>query len=195
MKTISKKIVCILLSLLLIGQAVVMLAACDKSDADPEKTPLTLSTEALDGVFNPFSYTSGADGGVVGQTQLGMLNIDKEGNIVAGWDQPCVAEAYSVVTTGKANPNDDKDFSNYYTDYYFAIKKGVKFSDGTDLTIEDVLFYLYVYLDPVYTGSSTMYSIDIQGLSKYRTQSAADDAQTNLNQQAQAQGIARVNRL
>lgn len=40
-----------------------------------------------------------------------------------------------------------------------------------------------------------MYSIDIQGLSKYRTQSDADDAQNNLNQQAQAQGVARVNRL
>ena len=192
MKTISKKIVCILLSLLLVGQAVVMLAACNKGSADPEKTPLTLSTDALDGVFNPFSYTSGADGGVVSQTQLGLLTIDETGTVVAGWDQPTVAEAYSVKQTGKPNPADEKDFSNYYTDYYIALKNGVKFSDGSEITIKDVLFNMYVYLDPVYTGSSTMYSIDIQGLSKYRTQSADDDAQTNTNQYAQQRGWARV---
>ena len=33
-----------------------------------------------------------------------------------------------------------------------------------------MLFNLYVYLDPVYTGSSTMYSTDIVGLQDYRTQ-------------------------
>ena len=195
MKTTSKKLVCILLSLLLVGQVVIMLAACDKK-LDPETSPLVLSTDALDGVFNPFSYTSGADGGVVGQTQLGMLNIDEKGDIVAGWDQPSVAEAYSVVTKGtEADYDKDGDYSNYYTDYYFVIKNGIKFSDGTDLTIKDVLFNLYVYLDPVYTGSSTMYSIDIQGLSRYRTQSADDNAQENTNEQAQSQGYQRVQRL
>ena len=193
MKTTSKRLICILLSLLLVGQAVVLLAACDKGSADPETTPLTLSTDALDGVFNPFSYTSGADGGVVGQTQLGMLTIDEKGNVVAGWDQPTVAEAYSVVTDNRPNPYDDKDFSTYYTDYYFVIKDGVKFSDGSALTIKDVLFNLYVYLDLVYTGSSTMYSIDIQGLSKYRTQSDADDAMSNTNELALARGRQRIN--
>ena len=191
MKKTVKSLVCIMLCLLLVGQAVVVLAACNKK-VDPEKTPLVLSTDALDGVFNPFSYTSGADGGVVGQTQLGMLNIDKDGKVVAGWDQPTVAEAYSVKTVGtEEDYTRDGNYDNYYTDYYFAIKNGIKFSDGTDLTIKDVLFNMYVYLDPVYTGSSTMYSIDIQGLSRYRTQSDRDDAQDFTNQQAQTQGRRR----
>ena len=184
MKAITKKLVCILMCLLLVGQALVVLAAC-KTKVDPETTPLVLSTDALDGVFNPFSYTSGPDGGVVGQTQLGMLTIDYDGNVVAGWDQPTVAEAYSVVTVGdEKNYDDDGDYRNYYTDYYFVIKDGIKFSDGTPLTIKDVLFNLYVYLDPVYTGSSTMYSTAIKGLSEYRTQTEGDDAQSNLNDRA-----------
>ena len=191
----AKKIVCILMCLLLVGQAVVILAACN-GGVNSEKTPLVLSTDALDGVFNPFSYTSGADGGVVGQTQLGMLTIDYNGNVVAGWDQPTVAEAYSVVTVGtKADYDRDGDYSNFYTDYYMVIKDGIKFSDGTPVTIKDVLFNMYVYIDPVYTGSSTMYSTDIQGLSAYRTQSSSDDAQSNLNSQAQAQAMQRWERL
>ena len=179
--------------LLLVGQVLVVLAACNKK-VDPETTPLILSTDALDGVFNPFAYTSGPDGGVVGQTQIGMLNIDTEivngkveAKIVAGWDQPTVAEAYSVITKGSEKDYDrDGDYSNYYTDYYFVIKDGIKFSDGTPLTIKDVLFNLYVYLDPVYTGSSTMYSTAIKGLSEYRTQTEGEDAQSNLNARAEA---------
>ena len=195
MKNTAKRLLCIVLCLLLVGQAVVILAACNNK-LNPEKTPLVLSTDALDGVFNPFSYTSGADGGVVSQTQLGMLNIDKDGNVVAGWDQPTVAEAYSVKTVGtEEDYTRDGNYDNYYTDYYFVIKDGIKFSNGSDLTIKDVLFNMYVYLDPVYTGSSTMYSIDIQGLSAYRTQSGADGAQNNLNSQARAQASQRLERL
>ena len=202
MKATMKKLVCILMCLLLVGQALVVLAACN-AKIDPETTPLILSTDALDGVFNPFSYTSGADGGVVGQTQLGMLNIDTEivngkvvGKVVAGWDQPTVAEAYSVVTVGDEKDYDrDGDYSNYYTDYYFAIKDGIKFSDGTPLTIKDVLFNLYLYLDPVYSGSSTMYSTAIKGLSAYRTQDESDDAQSNLNDRAEGLANERLLKL
>ena len=189
----NKKSLCLLLALVLVFQVVLMLVGCgDKNKLDNEKSPLVFSTEPLDGVFNPFSYTSGADGGIVSETQLGMLTIDKYGNLVAGWDQPTVAEAFSYVTVGtEADFDRDGDYSNYYTDYYFAIKDGIKFSDGVELTMKDVLFNLYVNLDPVYTGSSTMYSTDIQGLSAYRTQSADDNAQDNLNAAAETAAVMR----
>lgn len=195
MKNYSKRIACVLLIALLAVPSLATLTACTKT-LDPEKTPLVFSTDALDGVFNPFSYTSGADGGIVGETQIGMLNIDETGKIVSGWDQPTVAEAHSYVTVGTEEDYDrDGDYSNFYTDYYFAIKDGIKFSDGEPLTIKDVLFNMYVYLDPVYTGSSTMYSIDIQGLQRYRTQSDNENAQANLNQQAITRATQRLQRL
>jgi peptide/nickel transport system substrate-binding protein len=41
--------------------------------------------------------------------------------------------------------------------------------------MNDVMFNIYEYLDPVYTGSSTMYSIDIDGLYEYRYQTEKSD--------------------
>ena len=189
----NKKSLCLLLALVLVFQVASMLVGCgNKNKLDNEKSPLVFSTEPLDGVFNPFSYTSGADGGIVGETQLGMLTVDKEGKLVAGWDQPTVAEAFSYIVTGTEEDYEkDGNYDNFYTDYYFAIKDGIKFSDGVELTMKDVLFNLYVNLDPVYTGSSTMYSTDIQGLSAYRTQSADDNAQDQLNASAETNAVMR----
>ena len=43
------------------------------------------------------------------------------------------------------------------------------FSDGTPITIDDVIFTMYVYLDPTYDGSVTLYSMPIAGLDDYRS--------------------------
>ncbi|MDE6373710.1 MAG: hypothetical protein K2L72_04340, partial [Clostridia bacterium] len=61
------------------------------------------------------------------------------------------------------------------TAYEFLIKNDMKFSSGRDLTVMDVLFNLYVYLDPIYSGSSTIYSTKIKGLQTYRQQELSDD--------------------
>lgn len=152
---------------------------------DPEKQPLVFSTEALDGNFNPFFSTSATDGTIVSITQIGMLTIDernkKPGNSVSspvcGEDQPTVALSYKE-TMVDANGTATSAANAVYTDYEFVIKNGIKFSDGTPLTIKDVLFNLYVYLDPMYMGSSTIYSTDIVGLKAYRSQdpSISEDA-------------------
>ena len=49
---------------LLCGASAMLFTACSK--ISNESTPLTLSSNPLDGVFNPFFYTSGDDGEVVG---------------------------------------------------------------------------------------------------------------------------------
>ena len=118
-----------------------------------ENTPFAIASEALDGVFNPFYYTSGADGSVIGLTQIGMLTTDKDGNITCGKNTDSVALNYSYITTGtSADYESSGNYDNYYTEYYFAIKNGIKFSNGATLSIKDVLFNLYVLLDPIYTG-------------------------------------------
>lgn len=174
-----------LMAATLLGTCV--LSACGPSDSEGtvsnEDSPLVISSEAMDAVFNPFFYTTGADGDVVGQTQIGMLSTDesKKDNpdgayIACGDDYPCVVKDYTVETFGSA---DDADQDNYYTTYSFAIKNGIKFSDGSDLTIKDVLFSMYLILDPAYTGSSTLYSVDIKGLQKYRTQKEDENEQND----------------
>lgn len=164
------------------------LSACKKDDTkttghNNETDALVISSEALDAVFNPYFYTSGADGDVVGQTQISMLATDESAKdnadgayIACGDDYACVVKDYTIETFGS---EDDPDQDNYYTTYSFAIKNGIRFSDGSELTIQDVLFNMYVLLDPAYTGSSTLYSVDIKGLTAYRTQSEDDNQQSD----------------
>ncbi len=155
---------------------------------DPETRPVVFATDALDGNFNPFFATSAPDSKIANMTQLGMLTTDDNGNVVSGEDQPTVVLTHSV----KEGPNQS------YTDYEFVIKNGIKFSNGANLTIKDVLFNLYVYLDPSYMGSATMYSTDIQGLEKYRTQDpsiaegSGSDAESEMNAGFLATALSRI---
>ncbi len=155
---------------------------------------LVLASDVLDTVFNPYFYTSGNDGEIVGQTQIGMMSSDNNGQPLANWNEPCVAFDYSIVKTGtSADFIPPNNYSNWYTDYYFALKDNIKFSDGVTLTEHDVLFNMYMYLDPAYTGSSTMYSTKIDGLTEYRTQtdaSNADDADMEFNNEVESRFLA-----
>lgn len=172
------------------------------SSEQNETKPLVMSSDAFDGVFSPFFGTSGPDNEVTGYTQIGMLSSNADGQPYASEDEPSVAFDFNYTTyvngeidtdgskAALLSDRDKKDDSKYYTEYELVLKNGIKFSDGTDLTIKDVLFNMYLYLDPVYTGSSTMYSTKIKGLEAYRTQdpdassSSGDSAfeQTFLNE-------------
>ena len=129
-------------------------AGCTKGS----KTAVTIMTEALNGLFNPFYSTSGTDMDVVGMTQIGMLSTDENGNPACGEDEATVVLDYDVTKQGNNSV------------YRFVLKNDLVFSDGYALTMNDVMFNMYEYLDPVYTGSSTMYSTKIQGLQAYRRQ-------------------------
>ncbi len=163
----TARVVCLILA---ICTAFGTFAGCGggKESYDPETRPLTMSIGALDGNFNPFFYTAQNDGTVVSMTQVSMLASDEDGNAVCGEDRPTVAKDFSVTEA--------KDGSS--TTYEFLIKNGMKFSDGDDLNIMDVLFNFYVYLDEAYIGSNTLYSTDIKGLKAYHAQdeSLTDDS-------------------
>ena len=168
----TKRLIAIILSAVLLVSAVsvtLVVLLTDKQDYDPETQPVVFAIGALDQNFNPFFATSATDTEVIGMTQVGLITSDKAGKPVSGADQPTVALDHKITE----HKNTDGDVE--YTDYEFLIKNGIKFSDNTDLTIKDVLFNLYVYLDPVYTGSATIYSTDIQGLKSYRAQMQVDD--------------------
>ena len=154
-----------------------------------ETTRLVLSTSELDGVFNPFYSSSGPDGSVVGMTQIGMLSADKNGKVAYGNDEACVVLDYEE----EIIYNDDRTAKE--TVYRFVLKNNLKFSNGSPLTMKDVLFNLYVYLDPAYYGSSTIYSTDIIGLDEYRTQSTNKSEQEDFNKTFDAHASDRIARL
>ena len=182
----KKRILALILCIALCFGMVSMLSGCGGSGADA----FVIMTEQLDGLFNPFFYTAAADGTIVGMTQIGMLGSKYENGEVSvayGENEAVVVKDYDIVEN-----------SNGTTTYTFVLKNGIQFSDGHPLTMEDVLFNYYVYLDPVYTGSNTLYSTDIIGLSEYRTQtvgSSSNDSDDLISSQAANRAQSRTNEL
>lgn len=182
----KKRILSMILCIAMCIGMVSMFAGCSGSSKDA----FVIMTEQLDGLFNPFFYTAAADGTIVGMTQIGMLASkydNGEVEVAYGENEAVVVKDYDIVEN-----------ANGTTTYTFVLKNGIKFSDGQPLTMEDVLFNYYVYLDPVYTGSNTLYSTDIVGLSEYRTQtigSASDTSDDLIASQASSRAQARINEL
>ncbi len=154
---------------------------------DNENDPVVFSTLEVDKVFNPFFYTTGPDGTITGLTQLSMLSSDEDGNVAYGEDEACIVLDYEEKTTGEGEAQ--------RTEYKFVLKNNIRFSDGVYLSMKDVLFNFYVYLDPVYTGSSTIYSTDIVGLQEYRTQEADEYEQDAFMQQFENAARSRIDNL
>ena len=184
----KKKIVAMTLCIALCLTIVLPLAACEEEASKPDA--LVVMTEELDGLFNPFFATTATDSTIVSMTQIGMLTTgydNGEVTVACGDNQAVAVKDYNIV---------HNDFDNT-TVYTFVIKNGITYSDGQPLTIEDVIFNMYVYLDPVYTGSSTMYSTDIVGLADYRSQTygADSDVDDEITEQARTRAKNRINEL
>ncbi|MDE6397958.1 MAG: hypothetical protein K2L51_01420 [Clostridiales bacterium] len=177
-------------AILLAGILAFSLWGCgkDKKVYDNENDQLVLSTLECDRVFNPFYSTSGTDSNIVGMTQLSMLSNDKDGGVAYGDNEAAIVKDMQMATTGI------KDVDQITT-YSFVLKNNVKFSNGSPLTMRDVLFNFYVYLDNAYTGSSTVYSTDIVGLQEYRTQSANKDEQDKFMDKYRQAATDRINNL
>ncbi len=184
MKRIIAAILCVALGVI----SMLSMFGCSNSSGD---RAFVIMTEELDGLFNPFYSTSANDATIVGMTQIAMISTgtDAKGDVVVAYgdNEAVVVKDYDIVRNDTANT----------TTYTFVIKNGIRFSDGKPLTMNDVLFNIYVYLDPVYTGSSTMYSTDIIGLQDYRTQTmgATDDANDVISKNANSRANNRINEL
>lgn len=199
MKKTLKGLACVGLSAALLTTT--LATACgDKPNGqnyNTETRQLQLSTAALDGNFNPFFYTSATDGSILSMTQASMLAINDKGQIKVGYDEPCVVAYYNETMYDASGNVTTKGDENGKTVYEFVIKNGLKFSNGSDLTIHDVLFNLYTYLDPSYSGSSTLYSTNIVGLKAYRAQdeSVEDDDVIDIDSEYNASALRRINNI
>ena len=167
-----------------------------------ESVPLVFAIDGMDGVYSPFFATAAYDSEISGQTQLGMLTTNSyidsaTGRTVAevayGDDYACIVKDMKT-TYLDSNGASTSSTRAAQTRYEFLIKKGIKFADGEDLTIDDILFNLYVYLDPAYTGASTIYSTEIVGLEDYRNQGLGSGSDS-VNDAAAPYAQARLERV
>ena len=186
----KRKVIALILSVAMCLGMTTVFTGCGDNGGGSKGDAFVIQTEQLDGLFNPFFYTAANDGSIVALTQIGMLGAKYENGqiqVAYGENEAVVTKDYDIV--------ENADGTVTYT---FVLKNGIKFSDGHPLTMEDVLFNYYVYLDPVYTGSNTLYSTDIVGLSEYRTQtvgSSSDDSDDLISNQASSRAQSRLNEL
>lgn len=167
---------------LALGMASVMslslLSACgSKTDPNANASKSGTNTGTLvvgdgnyDGKFSPFFYTSAYDGNIVTMVNEALIASDREGamilNGIEGETKPYNGTDYTYNGLSDVKVTENDDGTVYYD---ITLKDGVKFSDGTEMDIDDVIFSMYVLSDPTYDGSSTLYGQPIMGMNEYRS--------------------------
>ena len=130
---------------------------------------LVASSAHFEGKFSPFFAASAEDQHIVDMTQIGLLGSDRQGAIVEkgieGETRSYNGTDYTYYTASDLKMTQNDDGSVYYD---VTIRDDLTFSDGTPITIDDVIFSMYVYCDPTYDGSATLYSQPILGMDEYR---------------------------
>ncbi len=165
-----KKYSRILALLLVLSMIATLFSACGKKEeAYTGGDTLVIAYDKFSQKFSPFFADSGYDQDVVGMTSIGLLGIDREGNPVYNGIEGEVRAyngtdyTYHGIADLKVTENADGT-----VDYDITLNKGLKWSDGEPITIDDVLFSMYTLADPTYDGSSTFYAVPIEGMEEYR---------------------------
>ena len=179
----SKKFLALLLALMM---CVGVLAGCGNSTPAPAEsgapaesaepasdnsdTPLVVGYSPFSSKFSPFFAETAYDQDVASMTAISLLTSDRTGAIVYngiegetinynGTDYTYYGPADLVVT-------ENADGTVYYD---FTMREDLVFSDGEPITIDDVIFSMYVLCDPTYDGASTLYAQPIEGMEEYRS--------------------------
>ena len=142
-------------------------AATDTGSSDGT---LVLADTGFEGKFSPFFAASSADQHVIDLTNIALLGADRKGEMILKGIEGETRE-YNGTDYTYYGPADCEVTENADGTVTYAInmRDDLVFADGTPITIDDVIFNLYVYMDPTYDGSATLYSMPIVGLDDYRS--------------------------
>ena len=144
-------------------------ATAEASTTAASDGTLVLAETGFESKFSPFFAASAADQDVIDLTQLGLLGADRKGEMILNGIEGETREYNGTDYTyhGPADCVVTENADGTVT-YDIKLREDLKFSDGEPVTIDDVIFSMYVFLDPTYDGSVTMYSTPIVGLEEYR---------------------------
>lgn len=167
-----KRIIAVMLVLAL---SVCVFAACGKNSGDGQNTgknadkPLVVGYSPFNSKFSPFFGETAYDMDVAKMTGLDLLTSDRTGAIIyKGIEGETVNYNGTDYTYyGPADLEITEEGGKYH--YDFTLRDDIVFSDGEKLTVDDVIFSMYVLCDPTYDGSSTLFAQPIEGLEAYRS--------------------------
>ena len=135
-----------------------------------EDTPLVVGYSPFNSKFSPFFSETAYDQDAMSMTQLGLLTSDRTGAIVQKGIEGETIEyngtPYTYYGPADLTITENDDGTVFYD---FQLRDDLVFSDGEPLTIDDVIFSMYVLADPTYDGSSTLYAQPILGMEEYRS--------------------------
>ena len=159
--------------LLIFLAALTMLTGCGKKQAVQADT-LVVGTQNFDGKFSPFFYTNAYEGEVLSLVHVRLLEKDRQGAVIyrgiQGETRNWNGTDYTYRGIADCALTENPDGTVFYD---VTLREDISFSDGEPVDIDDVIFSLYVALDPGYDGTMTLYSLPIQGLEAYREGTAA----------------------
>ena len=120
--------------------------------------------------FSPFFSETAYDQDVQALTQLPLLTSDRMGAIIykgiEGETIPYNGTDYTYYGPADLEVTENADGTVFYD---FTLRDDLVFSDGEPVTIDDVIFSMYVLCDPTYDGSATLFSQPIEGMEEYRS--------------------------
>lgn len=130
---------------------------------------LVVASDSFSGKFSNFFGTTQYDNDVAAMTAVALLTADRTGNVILnGIEGETIAYngvdyLYKGISDCVVTQNEDGTVT-----YDFTLRDDITFSDGTPMTIDDVIFTMYVYADPTYDGASSIYTLPIIGMEAYR---------------------------
>jgi peptide/nickel transport system substrate-binding protein len=165
MKATSKVLAALLAVLMVLS-----LAGCNGKKEPENTTPLVVGYAPFNSKFSPFFSETAYDQDVWALTSIGLLSSDRTGAIVYNGIKGETI-AYNGHDYTYYGPADLKVTQNAdgTVDYDFTLRDDLVFSDGEKLSVDDVIFSMYVLCDPTYDGSSTLFAQPIEGMEAYRS--------------------------
>lgn len=140
-----------------------------KGEGQSDK-PLVIGCDKLSKKFNPFAAKSRDDKQAVDLTQLYLVSCDRQGQIIyKGIDgEVKTYNGNSYTYYGPADIEVKYNKKKDETLYTILLRDDLRFSDGEPVTIDDVVFTMYVLCDKDYKGSYNLGRQNIKGLLKYQ---------------------------
>ncbi|MDT8715414.1 peptide ABC transporter [Clostridium sp. 19966] len=113
------------------------------------KDKIIIGINEVKGKFNPMYADSVGDMEICKLLFSSLISVNKNGDIILE-----AAESYKI-----------NDYGNTFD---FKLKKGIKFSDGSELTAEDVAFTYEAFCDPSYKGMYSNEFYDLCGFHSFK---------------------------
>ena len=130
---------------------------------------LAWAVEGITGRYDPFTASTEAEKAGVKLTQACLLTRERGGEVVRdginGETHAYNGKEYTY--SGVSSVSETRGGQGRPV-YDIALREGVRYSDGTEAVIDDVIFAMYVIMDPAYPGRNAFSQVPAAGVKEYR---------------------------